>query len=61
MELVEKLCDHVAVMHRGHVVASGPLGQVRGGRTLEDAFLAAVDAGPGADVGGLSWLASSSG
>ncbi len=61
MELVEKLCDHVAVMHRGHVVASGPLGQVRGGRTLEDAFLAAVDAGPDADVGGLSWLASSSG
>ncbi len=61
MELVEKLCDHVAVMHRGHVVASGRRDQVRGDQSLEEAFLAAVDAGSGSAIGGLSWLASSSG
>jgi ABC-2 type transport system ATP-binding protein len=60
MELVDRLCDTVAVLHRGSVVAAGPIADVRGGRSLEDAFLALVGAGdPGA--GELRWLGSSSG
>jgi ABC-2 type transport system ATP-binding protein len=55
MALVEQLCDTVAVMARGAVIAEGPLDEVRGGRSLEDAFVDLV----GGDVGageGLSWL-----
>jgi ABC-2 type transport system ATP-binding protein len=61
MALVEQLCDMVAVMTHGSVVAAGPLDGVRGGTTLEDAFGRLV----GADARGgrtgqeaLSWLAS---
>jgi ABC-2 type transport system ATP-binding protein len=57
MALVEQLCDTVAVMARGEVVAEGPLDEVRGSRTLEETFVELV----GVDVGGgegLSWLAS---
>ncbi|MEV0643651.1 ABC transporter ATP-binding protein [Phytomonospora sp. NPDC050363] len=57
MALVEQLCDTVAVMAAGRVVAEGPLDEVRGDRTLEDTFVDLV----GVEVGGgrgLSWLAS---
>jgi ABC-2 type transport system ATP-binding protein len=60
MELVDRLCDTVCVLNKGHVVAAGPIEQVRGGRSLEDAFLALVGAG-GTGAGGLRWLGSSSG
>lgn len=56
MDLVEQLCDTVAVMAKGDVVAEGPLDEVRDGRTLEETFLELVEV----DVGGaegLSWLA----
>jgi len=60
MELVERLCDWVAVMHRGQIVAQGTLESVRAGRSLEAAFLSIVGAGDrGGD--GLTWLGSSSG
>jgi len=60
MELVERLCDWVAVMHRGRIVAQGPLESVRAGQPLEAAFLGIVGAGDrGGD--GLTWLGSSSG
>ena len=55
MALVEQLCDTVAVMSDGAVIAGGPLEQVRAGRTLEDAFVSLVDQ----DDGGtekLLWL-----
>ena len=39
MALVEQLCDHVAVIADGRVVAAGPLDEVRGGGTLEEAFV----------------------
>jgi ABC-2 type transport system ATP-binding protein len=57
MALVEQLCDTVAVLAVGRVVADGPLDAVRGGRTLEEAFvdLAGVEVG---GATGLSWLAS---
>ncbi|WP_406265878.1 ABC transporter ATP-binding protein [Actinacidiphila glaucinigra] len=57
MELVESLCDWVAVMATGRIVAQGPLAEVRGqAPTLQDAFLTLVgarDRGPGQD---LDWL-----
>jgi ABC-2 type transport system ATP-binding protein len=57
MALVEQLCDTVAVMNEGRVVAAGPIDEVRGGRSLDDVFVELV----GARVAGkeeLSWLAS---
>jgi ABC-2 type transport system ATP-binding protein len=60
MELVEGLCDRVAIMHAGGVVADGWLDDVRAGRSLEDAFVALVGAA-GVEAGGLGWLSSSSG
>ena len=60
MELVENLCDRVAVVAGGQVVAAGTLEEVRRGRSLEDAFVHLVGAD---DLGrnGLGWLGSSSG
>jgi ABC-2 type transport system ATP-binding protein len=60
MELMESLCDRVAVMNRGQIVAQGPLAEVRGTRSLQEAFLALVDA-PRQEGGRLQWLGSSSG
>ncbi|MCP2165144.1 ABC transporter ATP-binding protein [Goodfellowiella coeruleoviolacea] len=57
MALVEQLCDHVAVIARGRVVASGPLDQVRGGQSLEATFVDLVGGRVGGQEG-LSWLAS---
>jgi ABC-2 type transport system ATP-binding protein len=59
MELVEQVCDHVSVIDKGKIVATGTTDQVRGGRTLQQAFIDLV--GPRAsDEEGLSWLGSSS-
>ncbi len=57
MPVVEQLCDHVAVIAGGRVVASGPLHEVRGGGTLEDRFVDLVGGQP-VSAGELSWLAS---
>jgi len=57
MALVERLCDHLAVLAAGTVVAAGSLDEVRGGLSLEDAFVGLVGArADGAE--GLAWLAS---
>lgn len=60
MELVERLCDRVAVIHAGQVVTAGTTDDVRGGRRLEDVFASLVGA---RDISAesLSWLRSSSG
>jgi ABC-2 type transport system ATP-binding protein len=55
MALVERMCDHVAVLSHGQVLRSGTLAQVRGGHSLEEAFAELVGAGP---ARGLSWFAS---
>nr|WP_235002113.1 ABC transporter ATP-binding protein [Actinacidiphila paucisporea] len=60
MELVESLCDWVAVMAAGRIVAHGPLAEVRGAApTLQDAFLSLVgaDRRTGQD---LDWLGGGS-
>jgi ABC-2 type transport system ATP-binding protein len=60
MELVEQVCDHVSIIDKGTIVATGTTDQVRGGKTLQQAFVDLV--GPRTtDEEGLSWLGSSSG
>jgi ABC-2 type transport system ATP-binding protein len=59
MELVEQVCDHVSVIDKGKILATGTTDQVRGGKTLQQAFIDLV--GPRAkDEEGLTWLGSSS-
>ena len=56
MALVEQLCDTVAVLAGGRVIAQGPLEKVRCGRSLEEAFIELAGAGAGTGEA-LSWLA----
>jgi ABC-2 type transport system ATP-binding protein len=56
MDLVERLCDHVGVIHRGRVMAAGPTDQLRGNRRLEDVFIDVVGEHE-VDDEALSWLA----
>lgn len=55
MDTVERLCDHVAIVAAGQLVRSGPLDEVRGGRSLEDVFIEAVGA-PVESAARLDWL-----
>jgi ABC-2 type transport system ATP-binding protein len=59
LEIVEKLCDHVGVIHRGRLVAEGRMAELRagveGGRTLEQLFFQLVGAAETRETG-LSWL-----
>jgi ABC-2 type transport system ATP-binding protein len=55
MEVVERLCDRVAVMHHGRVVAEGATDELRGGRRLEEVFVELVGAAE-TDAGALGWL-----
>ena len=57
MELVERLCDEVAVIVGGRVVAAGEVDDLRQGRTLEDVFVDLVGARDWG-VGALDWLGS---
>jgi len=55
LEVVERLCDHVAIIHNGKIVTSGRIEDLRaGGESLEDAFVRVV--GAGAPRGQLDWL-----
>ncbi|WP_407287627.1 ABC transporter ATP-binding protein [Streptomyces sp. BP-8] len=57
MELVESLCDWVAVMAAGRIRADGPLDEVRGAApSLQDAFLELVGANDRAAGQSLDWL-----
>jgi ABC-2 type transport system ATP-binding protein len=58
MELVEQVCDHVSIISQGQIVATGSTEQVRGGKTLQRAFIDLV--GSKISEEGLSWLGSSS-
>lgn len=58
MDLVQRMCSHVAVIAAGRVLAAGTVEQVRAGATLEDRFVELVG---GRVVGeGLEWLRTSS-
>jgi ABC-2 type transport system ATP-binding protein len=57
MDLVQRMCDHVAVVAGGRVLAAGTVDEVRAGRTLEERF---VDLVGGRTSGeGLAWLRTS--
>lgn len=55
MELVQRICDHVAVIVDGRLIAGGTVDEVRGDRSLEERFidLAGADEESIAD---LTWL-----
>jgi ABC-2 type transport system ATP-binding protein len=60
MELVESLCDELAVVAQGRVLAAGTLDEVRAGSTLQQRFLELVGY-TAAGEEALGWLRSSSG
>lgn len=39
MDQVERLCSHVAIIAEGSLVCSGTVDEIRGGRSLEEAFV----------------------
>jgi ABC-2 type transport system ATP-binding protein len=59
LEVVERLCDHIGVIHKGRLVAQEPLAEMRArvapGETLESIFLGLVGAGGGTSAR-LDWL-----
>jgi ABC-2 type transport system ATP-binding protein len=59
LEIVERLADHVGIIHRGRLVAQGPIADLQDesgpGRTLEEIFLGLVGAGDRPE-GSLEWL-----
>lgn len=42
MDLVQRMCDHVAVIAAGRVLAAGTVDEVRAGESLQDRFVALV-------------------
>jgi len=70
LEIVERLCSHVAIIHQGRLVANGSLEELRAGvastlpgtesaqrLTLEEIFLSIVGASGMEPAQELSWLA----
>ncbi|EMY34667.1 ABC transporter [Arthrobacter crystallopoietes BAB-32] len=57
MDLVQRMCDHVAVIANGNVLAAGTVEEVRDGASLEDRFVQLV--GGRSQSEGLSWLRTS--
>jgi ABC-2 type transport system ATP-binding protein len=57
MDLVQRMCDHVAVIAQGNVLAAGTVDEVRDGASLEDRFVQLV--GGRGQSEGLSWLRTS--
>ncbi|MDQ1624419.1 MAG: type transport system ATP-binding protein [Actinomycetota bacterium] len=54
MDLVQRMCDHVAVVAAGRLLAAGSVDEVRAGESLEDRFVQLV--GGRSQTGGLAWL-----
>lgn len=55
LEVVERLCERVAIIHQGKLVVEGPMGELRSGaETLEDIFVRVV--GAGRHTESLDWL-----
>lgn len=44
LEVAEKLCNKIAIIKQGKLIASGPMEAVRGDQSLEDLFLELTDA-----------------
>ncbi len=55
LEVVERLCDRVSIIHEGKLVLSGAMAELRrGSETLEDVFVRVVGAERPAES--LDWL-----
>jgi ABC-2 type transport system ATP-binding protein len=55
LEVVERLCDRVAIINQGRIATNGTLDELRSsGESLEDAFVRVV--GAGQHTGRLEWL-----
>ncbi len=55
LEVVERLCDRVAIINQGKIVKEGSIAEMRSGaETLEDVFVRVV--GSGHAAGKLEWL-----
>lgn len=57
MDLVQRMCDHVAIMKDGRILAAGTVDEVRGSSSLEDRFVELV--GGRTESEGISWLGTS--
>ena len=44
LEVAEKLCNKIAIIKQGKLIASGSMEEVRGNQSLEDLFLELTDA-----------------
>jgi ABC-2 type transport system ATP-binding protein len=58
LEIVDRLCDYIGIIHKGRLISQGPIELLRGagrGRTLEETFLELVGADP-AHAPALGWL-----
>ncbi len=53
LEIVERLCEEIAILEKGELLGRGTLEELRKGASLESAFVALVG---GAQAGELSWL-----
>jgi len=56
MDLIQRICDSVAIIVRGVVLASGTMDEVRAGATLEDRFVELAGGRKAAE--GMEWLHS---
>ncbi len=59
MDLVQRICDHVAVIVNGEILANGTMDEVRAGESLEDRFVELAGGRRAAE--GMEWLHSFSG
>jgi len=55
MELVQRICDHVAVIVEGRLIAGGTVDEVRGDRSLQERFLDLAGA-DSESIADLTWL-----
>ncbi len=56
MDLIERVCDSVAIIAEGRMLASGPIAEVLDGHSLEERFVEL--AGGATAVEGMEWLQS---
>ncbi|MET0843283.1 MAG: ATP-binding cassette domain-containing protein [Mycetocola sp.] len=56
MDLIQRVCDHVAIIVNGRVLASGAVDHVRGNGTLEERFVELAGGRKAAE--GMEWLHS---
>jgi ABC-2 type transport system ATP-binding protein len=54
MNLIERICDYLAVIVNGSVLATGTMAEVRGGKTLEERFVELAGGRKAAE--GMEWL-----